>query len=265
MIIPTIGTPNESGRARFVDDAVHSLMEKETYATLEIIVVTTGVIPDVQVDIHGKHVLKHVVYDTQEFNFSEAINTGRAAATGDYLLLLNDDTTVAEPNPVTRMLEVGQIEGVGVVGCKLTYPDSRLQHVGIVLLPSGPTHCWIAKPGKEPGLLRLDADPAQLPRRDCGGHARAHGRVRPARRLRHRVRARLQRRRLLPAGARGRQSRSVDALRTLHPLRGRDDGTQEPGPGGAALFVGRWATAYPVDPYYSPALNQDLGRIYEAL
>ncbi len=97
--------------------------------------------------------MKHVVYDTERFNFSEAINTGRAAATGDYLLLLNDDTTVAEPNPVTRMLEIGQIEGVGIVGCKLTYPDGRFQHAGIVLLPSGPTHCWIAKPAKEPGYF----------------------------------------------------------------------------------------------------------------
>ena len=57
---------------------------------------TTGVIPDVPVDFHGKHTIRHVVYDTASFNFSEAINTGRAAATGDFLLLLNDDTTVAE-------------------------------------------------------------------------------------------------------------------------------------------------------------------------
>ena len=31
------------------------------------------------------------------------------------------------------------------------------------------------------------------------------------------------------------------------------------------LFTQRWARKYPVDPYYSPALNQDLQRIYEAL
>ena len=31
------------------------------------------------------------------------------------------------------------------------------------------------------------------------------------------------------------------------------------------LFRERWSAVYPVDPYYSPALNQDLQRIYEAL
>jgi glycosyltransferase involved in cell wall biosynthesis len=153
VIIPTIGTRNVAGTGRFVDDAVLSLMQRENNATMEIIVVTTGVIPDVPVDLHGKHRIKHVVYDAESFNFSEAINAGRAAATGEYLLLLNDDTTVAAPNPVTRLLEIGQIEGVGVVGCRLTYPDGRLQHVGMVLLPSGPTHCWIGKAGKEPGYF----------------------------------------------------------------------------------------------------------------
>ncbi|MCX6027638.1 MAG: glycosyltransferase, partial [Chloroflexi bacterium] len=153
VIIPTVGTLDLARTGRFVDDAVLSLLQRETDATLEIIIVTTGVIPDVKVDLRGKHRLKHVVYTADSFNFSAAINTGRAAATGDYLLLLNDDTTVADPNPVTRMLEVAQIEGVGITGCRLTYPDGRLQHVGMVLLPSGPTHCWISKPGKEPGYF----------------------------------------------------------------------------------------------------------------
>ncbi|MSW67152.1 MAG: glycosyltransferase, partial [Actinobacteria bacterium] len=153
VIIPTIGTLNERGTSRFVDDAVKSLIENEHETTLEIIVVTTGVIANVEIADLKNHELKHVVYETKSFNFSEAINTGRAAATGDYLLLLNDDTTVAEANPVTKLLEIGQIDGVGVTGAKLTYPDSRFQHVGMVLLPSGPTHAWISKPNKEPGYF----------------------------------------------------------------------------------------------------------------
>jgi O-antigen biosynthesis protein len=265
VVIPTIGTPNEAGTGRFVDDAVRSLVQLETEATLEIIVVTTGVIPDVHLDFLGKHSLRHVVYETDAFNFSESVNLGRSAATGDYLLLLNDDTTVAKPNPVTRMLEIGQIPGVGVVGCKLTYPDGRLQHVGMVLLPSGPTHCWISRPGKEPGYFGSTLTPrnylavtaaAMLVRTsvfdEVGGFdtafardfndvdfcLRVHGRG-------HRV------------------AWTPYAHLTHHE--GATMARKKSDSGEGQLFRERWAAAYPVDPYYSPALNQQLARIYEAL
>jgi GT2 family glycosyltransferase len=33
----------------------------------------------------------------------------------------------------------------------------------------------------------------------------------------------------------------------------------------SAMFAERWGSSYPEDPYYSPALNPALERIYEAL
>jgi O-antigen biosynthesis protein len=265
VIIPTIGTPNLAGTGRFIDDAVRSLVEHETETALEIIVVTTGVIPDVRVEVTGKHSLRHVVYDTAAFNFSEAINAGRAAATGDYLLLLNDDTTVAEPNPVTRMLELGQIDGVGIVGCKLTYPDGRLQHVGMVLLPSGPTHCWIAKPAKEPGYFGSTLTPrnylavtaaAMLVRTVVfdkvdgfdTAFARDFNDVDFCLRAHH---------------AGHRVAWTPYAHFTHHE--GASMSRKKADPAEAGLFRDRWSAVYPVDPYYSPALNQELARIYEAL
>ena len=265
VIIPTIGTPNDAGTARHVDDAVHSLMQNETAATLEIIVVTTGVIPDVPVDLHGKHTVKHVVYRTDAFNFSEAINFGRREATGEYLLLLNDDTTVAEPNPVTRMLEIGQIDGVAIVGCKLTYPDGRFQHAGLVLLPSGPTHCWIARPAKDPGYFGSTLTP------------RNYLAVTAAAML---VRARVFDELDGFDAAFARDFNDVDfclrAHRAGHRVawtpyahfthyEGATMARKKSDPAEQQLFRDRWSSAYPVDPYYSPALNQDLARIYEAL
>ncbi len=265
VIIPTIGTLNDKRTARHVDDAVRTLVQQELEATLEIIVVTTGVIPDVRLDIHGKHTLKHVVYDTSSFNFSRAVNTGRAAATGEYLLLLNDDTTVAAPNPVTRMLELGQIEGVGVVGCKLTYPDGRLQHAGIVLLPSGPTHCWIGRPGREPGYFGSTLTPrnysavtaaAMLVRTrvfdELGGFDEAFARdfndidfCLRSRRAGYRV--------------------AWTPYAHFTHYEGATMSRKRADSAEGLLFRQRWASEYPVDPYYSPALNPDLQRIYEAL
>ena len=147
VIIPTIATPDPRTGRPLVETAIASLRAREQQQRLQLIVVTTGELPP----IPGADL--QVVYDTTAFNFAEAINLGRQQAQGDYLLLLNDDTSAAVDNPVTRLLELGQIDGVGAVGAKLTYPDGRLQHVGMVMLPSGPTHCWIAKPGRHAGYF----------------------------------------------------------------------------------------------------------------
>ena len=265
VIIPTIGTMNERGTARFVDEAVRSLIEQETRARLEIIIVTTGVIDEVSVAEPGRHTLRHVVYETREFNFSEAINTGRAAATGEYLLLLNDDTSVREPNPVTRLLEIGQQQGVGAVGAKLSYPDGRLQHVGVVLLPSGPTHTWIGKPAREPGYFGCTLTPrnysavtaaAMLVRTavfdELGGFDTAFARDFNDVDFCLRLRAAGHRIAWTPYAHWTHHEGVSIVRRKAHPAE-------------AAEFEARWASAYPVDPFYSPALNPMLERIYEAL
>jgi len=267
VIIPTIGTPNDSGTSRFVDDAVRSLIANETQTRLEIIIVTTGVIPDVviaQSDL-GQHELKHVVYTTTSFNFSEAINTGRKAATGEYLLLLNDDTTVAESNPVTALLEIGQIEEVGITGAKLTYPDTRIQHIGIVLLPSGPTHALIAKPSKEPGYFGSTLTPrnyaavtaaALLVRTSVfdqvngfdAAFAKDYNDVDFCLRVRE-------------AGYRVAWTpyAHFTHYEGATMARKKSDTVEH------QEFLQRWSTLLNNDPYYSPALNPDLQRIYEAL
>jgi len=265
VIIPTIGTRNTSGTARFVDDAVASLVRDEQNVELEIIIVTTGVIPDVHIAELGRHTLSHVVYEAERFNFADAINTGRMAATGEYLLLLNDDTTVQEPNPVARLLEIGQIDEVGVTGAKLSYPDSRLQHVGMVLLPGGPTHPWISKPAKTPGYFGSTLTPrnysavtaaALLTRTSVfdavGGFdsAFAHDyndvdfclRVREA----------------------GFRVAWTPYAHFTH-YEGATMARKKADPTEHALFAQRWGAVLREDPYYSPSLNPELPRIYEAL
>jgi GT2 family glycosyltransferase len=264
VIIPTIGTPNHDGTRRLVDDAVRTLIERENNATMEFVIVTTGVIPDVHFDMTGRHRIRHVVYEAPTFNFAAAINLGRSVATGDYLLLLNDDTAAAEPNPVTRMLEIGQIPEVGIVGCRLTYPDGRLQHVGIVLLPSGPTHAWIGRPARETGYFGSTLTPrnylavtaaAMLVRTTVFDALRG----------------------LDPAFAR--DFNDVDFCLRAHQAGHRVAWTpyahfthyesasivrKKPDPAEAQAFASRWTSPYPVDPYYSPALDPALARIYEA-
>ena len=148
VIIPTAGTIDSHSGRRFVDEAIDSLKAHEKLTRIEVIAVTTGDIDPVPLAD------RTVVYrPTGAFNFSDAINAGREVALGGYLFLLNDDTRAITDNPITTMLELGQISGVGVVGCALVYPDGKLQHAGITLIPSGPTHCWIAQDSHATGYF----------------------------------------------------------------------------------------------------------------
>jgi O-antigen biosynthesis protein len=66
------------------------------------------------------------------FNFSLLCNAGAAAATGDHLLFLNNDTEVLTRSWLERMLRLAADPAVGAVGATLLYPDRTIQHAGLL-------------------------------------------------------------------------------------------------------------------------------------
>ncbi|CAD5961560.1 hypothetical protein PCC9214_03222 [Planktothrix tepida] len=67
------------------------------------------------------------------FNFSKINNYAVRQATGDYLLLLNNDTEVIHPDWIDAMVEQAQRRSIGAVGALLRYPDKIVQHAGVVV------------------------------------------------------------------------------------------------------------------------------------
>ena len=67
------------------------------------------------------------------FNYSKINNYGRQYASGDYIVLLNNDTEVISPDWMEKLLMYAQRDDVGAVGAKLYFPDGSIQHAGIVL------------------------------------------------------------------------------------------------------------------------------------
>jgi O-antigen biosynthesis protein len=67
------------------------------------------------------------------FNYSAINNFGACHASGEVLLLLNDDVEVTGPDWIEEMLSYLYRDGVGAVGAKLLYPDRRVQHAGVIL------------------------------------------------------------------------------------------------------------------------------------
>lgn len=86
------------------------------------------------------------IYDPKPFNFSYMCNTGAKRATGKYLLFLNDDMEIIEPDWITKMFDKVVLPYAGAVGAKLIYPPSIrpegdiIQHAGITNLRIGPAH-----------------------------------------------------------------------------------------------------------------------------
>ena len=73
------------------------------------------------------------------FNYASIMNRGVAHTDAEFVVTLNNDTTIATPDWIERLVGLCSLPGVGSVGVKLQYPDGRLQHEGVGIIPM-PVH-----------------------------------------------------------------------------------------------------------------------------
>lgn len=115
---------------------IESILNKSSYDNFEIIVVENNSTSKEIFDYYdsiAKHPQVKVVTYKGDFNYSAVNNYGASFATGEHILLLNNDTEVITRSFIEEMLMYSQREDVGAVGCMLYYPDYTIQHAGIVL------------------------------------------------------------------------------------------------------------------------------------
>ena len=120
-----------------LDLCIRSLVEKATYRNLEFVVVennsvkaeTFAYYEKIQKEFENVRVVKW----EREFNYAAINNFGAGFAKGEYLLLLNNDTEIIEPDCIQEMLGFCQRENVGIVGARLLYGDDTIQHAGVVI------------------------------------------------------------------------------------------------------------------------------------
>jgi GT2 family glycosyltransferase/glycosyltransferase involved in cell wall biosynthesis len=75
--------------------------------------------------------------NAENLGFIGACNAGAAAARGEYLVFLNNDTAV-QPGWLDALIETFETQDrVGLVGAKLIYPDGRLQEAGGIVFSDG--------------------------------------------------------------------------------------------------------------------------------
>lgn len=157
-----IGTPKISivipncEHAEDLKRCIDSIYEKSVYDNYEIIVVENN---SKGAEIRGyyeelgtgalKDIVKVVDYTARKnenrssepqqsptgasFNYSAVVNYGVANSSGEYIVLLNNDTRVITVNWMEELLMYAQRSDVGAVGAKLYFPDRKIQHAGVVL------------------------------------------------------------------------------------------------------------------------------------
>lgn len=116
---------------------IESLMNVNTYSNMEIVIVennsTEQEIFDYYKELEETYSNVKVIYYEGDFNYSKINNYGVKYTHGEYILFLNNDTKVIEPDSIEDMLGVCQREDVGAVGAKLLYEDDTVQHCGVVV------------------------------------------------------------------------------------------------------------------------------------
>ena len=116
---------------------INSIYDKTTYGNFEIILVDTGSDDTRVLDWYEKIKIKHdnfkvVNWSEKPFSYARSCNAGSEAASGDLLVMLNNDTEVITPNWLELMAGDAQRKEIGAVGCLLFFPDGyHIQHAGV--------------------------------------------------------------------------------------------------------------------------------------
>jgi O-antigen biosynthesis protein len=131
----TIVIPTRDGR-HTLPRCIRSIRERTRYPNHELLIVDNGSVdPEFLAfltDLAGSPRCR-VMRDDRPFNYAQLNNAAVAAAAGEFVLLLNDDTEVVNADWLDILVGWAVQPGVGAVGARLWYGDHTLQHAGVVL------------------------------------------------------------------------------------------------------------------------------------
>ncbi len=137
IIIPT------RDKIELFKPCIESLMSRTDYPNVELIVVNNQSkdpdILDYFAALPGLYPGQAKVLDyPHDFNYAAISNLAVENSAGEFIVFLNNDTEVIQGHWLDRMLAFGMRADVGIVGARLTLPESAVvQHVGVVLGMTG--------------------------------------------------------------------------------------------------------------------------------
>jgi GT2 family glycosyltransferase len=120
---------------KLLEESLESVRKKTDYDNYKVFFVDDSGKGEIGEEIRKKYKWVNVTINKENKGFSGANNVGIKKAIKeydpDYFLLLNDDIEIIEKTWLRRIVEVGEKDKkIGVLGCKILYPDMSLQNIG---------------------------------------------------------------------------------------------------------------------------------------
>ena len=150
LIIPT------KDRIDLVTNCVNSVLMTAGDVDFEILIIDNNSTPasNAAFETLCANSRMRVLHYDGAFNYSAINNFAARQASGDFLLLLNNDVFFTREGWLAQMLGVAQRPDVGAVGLKLLYPDNTVQHCGVVLGVGGVAgHAFVRLPQTDIGYF----------------------------------------------------------------------------------------------------------------
>lgn len=121
-------------RAEYTLDCLRSLSQSSS-DDFEIIVVDNNSTDYTKVLLSKVDGLK-IITNSENFHFLQGVNQGSNLASGEYLLILNNDACIS-PNAIQDAEQTLRKNGVGAVGGRIVKIDGKLQEAGVLLSREG--------------------------------------------------------------------------------------------------------------------------------
>ena len=143
------------GREGLTRQCLQMLLGQAHESSWEVFLVDDGSPDDLREALDVTDDRVHVIRREERGGFSRACNEGAAAADGELLVFLNNDTLPREGWLDALVVHAREHTQAGVLGSRLLYPDGSIQHAGVVICQDRyPRHVYAGFPGDHPAVIR---------------------------------------------------------------------------------------------------------------